>query len=192
MKRLTNYGLLFALFGIVTFGMLLQTSTRTPFRAGISVDTLESRTQSLYPIINDSLGIVGRIMKYNNIATEGYGVPAIIDTVSVLNSSDSIAATAISNSTPNAFYRIGVYLECTGADAGTDSVYAKITWYDVSGNPLSDSTGYLALTGEDTYLYKQFFVYHSGGGSNNIYYSTVHSEESADEYALKLYVERMN
>jgi len=183
---------LFVALGLIvlTGATMFQESVRTPFRKGLSTDTLQSYTSSLHPVVNDSLDIVGRIMKYNNIATEGYGVPAVVDYYKTGGADASITETNLSNALAAGAYRVSVYLECDAVDSGNDSVYAKIGW-NTSGGMKYDSTAWVALSAAGVYGHKVIPVYHTAGDTMT-FQTVMDADQDADTYIVLIVTERLN
>lgn len=190
MKTKLIFGAVYALaLGFLVF----QTSTRTPFRAGLSTDTLESYTQSLYPIVNDSLGLVGRVMKYNDVATEGYGLPAIIDRYGTSTQIDSSGLVDISGSTASGLYRVNAWIACTGIDGGNSTLKVKVFWRAANATTvLEDSTSVVTMSAAGQHTYKQFFVSHTGGDSVYVQFNVIHDNVSQDQFHSWIVTERLN
>ena len=178
------FGLAVLVFSLLTF----QTATRFTFRTGVATDTRESRTASLHPTINDSLDIVGRVTKYNNIATEGYGVPAVVDVYFSTAESAALTQSNISSAVDSGAYRVGLSLSCSGIAAGTDSVYAKIGW-NTEGGMKYDSTAWLKLSAAGVYTHKTIVVYHTSG--DTMTFQTVFAGSAGDLYDIMCVTERL-
>jgi len=134
------------------------------------------------------LTLNGKITTYNSVATEGYGVSAIVDYVELTNQGADVSAN-FSNAGTAGFYRLSYYLECTTADATAGTVKSTITWTDDVGGTMRSSTA-LSLTSLDRILGAQFPIQLASG---NIAYSTSHTGiYGTAKYALYYILERLN
>ena len=139
-----------------------------------------------------SIFIKEKVTTYNNIATEGYGVPAIVDLTSATGQTASIAATALSNTTATGIYRVSVYLEAESPQASGSTVFATIHWEGDSGENITENTATITLTtDDDENTHKTFFINHTGAGAVSIQYSTTYSGAD-DSYLIKVVAERLN
>ena len=143
-------------------------------------------------IFEQTVEILGKITTYNNIVTEGNGVPAILDYVSADNQTASIGATNISSSTATGEYRVSFYLEeYTDAAVGS-TVYATLHWEGVGGENRTESTVTINLgAGANGMTHKTFVVRHLGAGSVSLQYSTTYAG-STDAYMIRVITERLN
>jgi len=134
------------------------------------------------------LTLNGKITTYNSVATEGYGVSAIVAYVGLTNQGADVSAN-FSNAGTAGFYRLSYYLECTTADATAGTVKSTITWTDDVGGTMRSSTA-LSLTSLDRILGAQFPIQLASG---NIAYSTSHTGiYGTAKYALYYILERLN
>ena len=79
-----------------------------------------------------NLQILGKVTNYNSVATEGYGVPAIIDYDARTGQSANIAAVTPSNGGPAGVYRVTFYMSTTTAGNAV-TVTPQINYTDEGG-----------------------------------------------------------
>ncbi len=136
-------------------------------------------------LISDS----GIITKYNNVLTEGYGVPAIVDTVNLSEQTSDISATNFTNATvTGGLYRVNYYI-LTSVAGGTASTLAlRIKWSD----------GFVARTAivaslnlQNDQDYAQGVVFASLGTGAVQYETAASGIYDGAEYTLYLVCERM-
>lgn len=140
----------------------------------------------------DILG--GKIKEYNDIATEGYGVPAIVDDVSLTARTTNITTTAFTNAGTAGQYRVSYYVfTSTAGYANAGNISINLLWNDgttarVYTAPvnvtLNSTTSVLSYYNADMYLRL---------GSGSISYNvTVFGNRSASQYAFYATAERLN
>lgn len=129
----------------------------------------------------------GIVTKYNDIATEGYGHPAIVDDVALLAQSASIGSTNFTNAGVAGLYRLNYYLECTTLNAGATTITLDINFTDDAGAANVYSVD-LALTA----LGRTSGVVCIRLASGNIAYTTTLVDASGlARYALQMSLERL-
>jgi hypothetical protein len=75
----------------------------------------------------------GKTTTYNNIATEGYGIPAIVDNVSLTAQSASINSTNFTNAGTAGDYQLNYYLETTTLLITAGTVMLTVAFTDDAG-----------------------------------------------------------
>lgn len=129
----------------------------------------------------------GLVTTYNNVATEGYGLPAIVDLVALTAQGANIATTNCSGADVAGVYRVSAYLQDTTADAAAGTVTLTFTWTDDVGSTTSALTQALITTGRQSSV---FFVRLASG---NLTYATTHTGIFGSSlYAVHFTVERLN
>ncbi len=135
-----------------------------------------------------SWDFVGKIHTYNNIATEDYGVPAIVDGVALTAQSASIGTTNFTNAGTAGLYRVNYYLEATTLNAGATSVLATFGYTDDAG-----ATTTVSATLVLTALGRTSGIFYVRLASGNLTYATTLVDVSGlARYALYASVERLN
>ena len=122
-----------------------------------------------------------KIKTYNNIATEDYGVPAIVDGVALTNQNASIGATNFTNAGTAGLYEVDWYLECTTADPAAGVVTATIGWTDDTATGASAGSAALTLTNKGRNWTRCYCQLASG---NITYSTTVGGAAGNSKYAL--------
>lgn len=137
----------------VNYDMRLESSTqtRTAFilTASFSTTTDASRTSTVLFRTADAgtfataltlvgkaatfagnVGLTAKVTTYNNVATEGYGVGAIVDDVALTNQSADIGSTNFTNAGTAGTYMVTWYIYTTTADATAGTAILTITYND--------------------------------------------------------------
>lgn len=160
---------------------------------GTTGQILKGNTGAI-PSWSDDLILVGKTTTYNNVATAGYGTPAIVDYVALTGQTADIGSTNFTNAGTAGLYRINYYLECTTSDATAGNVSLTISFSDDAGGATIVSAN-LPLTTTATRIQssltnaKQLAQLNSG----SISYSTAHTGiYGSAVYALYISVERLN
>ena len=129
-----------------------------------------------------------KIFLYNNVATEGYGVPAIVDHVALTGQLASIGTTNFTNAGTAGLYRVNYYLEATTLNAGATSVLATFGYTDDAGATTTTSaTLILTALGRTSGI---FYVQLASG--NLTYATTLVDVSGLARYALYMTCERVN
>jgi len=135
-----------------------------------------------------NIDAIGKITTYNNVATEGYGVPAIVDHVALTGQSASIGTTNFTNAGTAGLYRVNYYLEATTLNAGATSVLATFGWTDDAG-----ATTTVSATLVLTALGRTSGIFYVQLASGNLTYATTLVDVSGlARYALYMTCERVN
>lgn len=135
-----------------------------------------------------NLAQVGLFTTYNNIALEGYGLPAIHDSETRTAQGADIADTNFANAGVAGLYRVSYYLVCSTADATAGPVTLNIKFNDgTAARTLSSAAVILtATTG-----FAQGVIF-ARLGSGNITYGTTHTGAyNAGRYGLYMICERL-
>lgn len=133
------------------------------------------------------------ISKYNNIATEGYGIPAILKSIDTTALAADVSATSLSNTATAGKYRVGYYLETSSSDITAGTVTLNLDWSNAGKTYASPSTLLLTGTGVANYIQGEVFVRHSAASSSSIRYSTTHTGIfGTAQYELRLSCERIS
>lgn len=141
--------------------------------------------QSLYANVG-SFNLLGKIAKYNNIATEGYGVASIVDDVALTNQSADIGSTNFTNAGAAGMYRLNYVLEDTTADLTAGTITLTVSWTDGAG--ATTATANQILTG----LGRASGVLYLELASGNVSYATSHTGIfGTSKYALHMSLERL-
>ncbi len=128
------------------------------------------------------------IVTYNNVATEGYGVPAIVDDVALADQGADIGSTNFANAGTVGTYQINVYFYTSVQAAGTGTVTLTIAWNDGTAARTNTFTTSLTTTGSF-----KTGVLHVRLGSGSVSYSTSNSGSySTAKYSLYMTVERLS
>lgn len=129
-----------------------------------------------------------KITGFNNVAAEGYGVPAIVDHVELTAQAASIGTTNFTNAGVAGLYRVNYYLEATTLNAGATSVLATFGWTDDAG-----ATTTVSATLVLTALGRTSGVFYAQLASGNLTYATTLVDVSGlARYALYITCERLN
>ncbi|CAG0948027.1 hypothetical protein ANRL1_04840 [Anaerolineae bacterium] len=132
--------------------------------------------------IGSDVHLTTKILTYNNVATEGYGVPAIVDDVALTGQHADIASTNFTNGGTAGTYDVYIYLLTTVAEAGTGIVTLTISWNDgVAARGYGDSQ--IALTSTSV-PYKHNFPVYLGSGSISYAVAIAGSYGTTARYAL--------
>ncbi|MCK9370612.1 hypothetical protein M0R04_11940 [Candidatus Dojkabacteria bacterium] len=135
-----------------------------------------------------SIEAVGTITKYNNIATEDYGVPAIVDGVHLTAQVADIGATNITNAGTAGNYRVSYYLQDTSADITAGTITLTFAFTDDAGATTVASTP-LALTA----LGRTSGVFYIRLASGNLTYAITHTGLfGTSNYRLDINTERVD
>ena len=129
---------------------------------------------------------------YNNVATAGYGVPAIVDYQGLTAQVADIADTNFTNAGTAGTYRVSYYLDDTTAAATAGMVTLNIKFNDgTTARTISSSAVVLTSTTAATSFTQGTIVIRLGSG--NITYGTTHTGIfSTAAYAVYLTAERLN
>jgi hypothetical protein len=139
-------------------------------------------------IVGANLTVTGKTVNYNNVATEGYGTPAIVDDVALTTQSASIATTNFTNAGTAGTYRVNYYLEATTLNAGATSVLATFGYTDDAG-----ATTTVSATLVLTALGRTSGVFYVRLASGNLTYATTLVDVTGlARYALYASVERLS
>lgn len=134
-----------------------------------------------------SIGAYSVFKLYNNIATEDYGVPAIVDGVALTAQGASIGSTNFTGGDVAGLYRCNYYLECTTLNAGDVSIQLTVGWTDDAGATTTSSAA-LILTA----LGRTSGIFYIQLASGNITYLTTFTGAAARaKYALYMDLERL-
>lgn len=135
--------------------------------------------------VNVDMG--GLFTKYNNIATEGYGVPAIVDHVALTGQTADIGATNFTNAQTAGLYRINYILQDTTADVTAGTLTLTISWTDDAGATTATASQVLTAAGRTSgVIYVQL-------ASGNLTYATTHTGIFGSAvYGLYMTAERVN
>lgn len=76
-----------------------------------------------------TIGLVSKIATYDNVATEGYGVPAIVDDVAAAYNVD-VTATNFTNAGTAGDYEVSIYLVPSMPDVTAGTVTLTLLWND--------------------------------------------------------------
>lgn len=131
-----------------------------------------------------------KVTTYNNIATEGYGVPAIVDQVSLTGQTADITATNCTNAGTAGHYRVSYYLQATTVDATAGAVFLLFNF--------TDDVGATSVTSAAIYLdgvnpRRQSGVIYIRLASGNLTYSTSHTGIfGTADFRVDFTVERLN
>jgi hypothetical protein len=136
----------------------------------------------------DDLFLDKKIVGYNNVATEGYGVPAIVDHVALTAQGASIGTTNFTNAGTAGLYRVNYVLEATTLNAGATTVMATFGWTDDAGATTTTSAA-LVLTA----LGRTSGIFYVQLASGNLTYATTYIDVTGlSRYAIYCTVERLN
>ena len=111
-------------FGTAPSGDFTWYSGRYPGAAGTLRMTLSQA---------GALSLFGKVASYNNVATEGYGVPAIVDDIALVNQVADIGATNFTNAATAGTYTLDYYLQTKAIDITAGVVTVTIGWTDNLG-----------------------------------------------------------
>ena len=128
-----------------------------------------------------------KITTYNNVATEGYGVPAIVDKVGAIGLTTATTTTNFTNAGTAGDYRISYYSVITTTEA-SDSITWTMKWNDgTAAQSIASSALSTATNG-----YVQGVVYcHLGSGSVS-YESAYSGSRSTAVWSFYATCERLN
>ncbi len=143
-------------------------------------------TTALRFLVNTEL--TGKITKYNNVATEGYGVPAIVDNVDLLTQSSAIGTTAFTNGNVAGSYRINYYFGTSVEDASSGNLNLLITWND--GIKARTITRNISLADTDELARDTEPIYLSSGSIE--YAVQLIGDFNTARFDLHLQLERLN
>ncbi len=132
---------------------------------------------------------VGKLVKYNNVSTAGYGVPAIVDRQGLTAQAADIADTNFTNAGTVGEYRISYYILDTTSDITAGAVTLNIKFNDGTAARTISSAA-VVLTA--TTAFAQSIIY-ARLGSGNVTYGTTHTGIfGTAQYAVYLICERVN
>lgn len=127
----------------------------------------------------------GKVTEYNNIATEDYGLAAIVDGVHLSGQTADITTTNFTNAGAAGNYEVDYYLQDTAADLTAGMLTLTIAWTDDAGATTATATQALTAVGR---TYGKFPVRMASG---NITYSVTHTGIfGTSQYRLDLTVKR--
>lgn len=156
------------------------------FYAG-GVNTLKLNATTAAITGNETLN--GKITNYNGVATEGYGVPAIVDKVESAITADAIGSTNFTNAGTAGEYRISYYLATRTAPASGGNAQLTIAWTDNALAHTYVSTQIILANEEYTtgVIYVRL-------GSGSVSYSTTYDGgyNNLGRYDLYIACERVN
>jgi len=135
------------------------------------------------------LRLLGKVTYYNGIDTEGYGVPAIVDDVSLTAQSAVVAPVNFTNGQVAGTYRVDYTFLCTTLDGTAGSLQVDFAWTDGAGAATATS-GALSLTALGR-VTGSFHV-QSTGAAFTYGTSVVAGAINASEYALYITCERIS
>jgi hypothetical protein len=131
----------------------------------------------------------GKITTYNNVATEGYGVPAIVNYVSLTGQNANIGSTNFTNANVAGLYRLSYYLVGETGDITVTPVNLNVSWNDGTGGH-SITAFSLVLTGTGGFGENEALIYL---GSGSISWSTTHSGTyGTATYGIHMTLEKLN
>jgi hypothetical protein len=99
----------------------------------LSADYIKPYTAGGTINVSGAVAMDNKITTYNNVATEGYGVPAIVDDVALTAQSASIGSTNFTNAGTAGNYRLNYYLEATTLNVGATSILLTVSFTDDAG-----------------------------------------------------------
>jgi hypothetical protein len=127
-----------------------------------------------------------KITTYNNVATEGYGVPAIVDDVALAGQTADITTTNFTNGGTTGIYRCNYNLQDTAADLTAGALTLTISWTDGAGATTKTDTQVLTSLGRTSGV---FYIQLASG---NITYAVAHTGiYGTATYALYMSLERL-
>ncbi len=174
------------------FGVLFQLDQLGDFAVWTAPSGVAGNAPSLtnrFRVANGgAITIHDKIATYNNVSTEGYGVPAIVDDVSIANRGSDVGSTNFTNAGTAGQYKINFYLQTDVIDVAAGAVTLTIAWTDDTVVRSVASTAVsMAASG-----YTQGSIY-ARLGSGSVSYSTSHTGNYATgTYCLYITVERLN
>lgn len=142
-----------------------------------------------------------KIASYNNIATEGYGVPAIVDVVQLTGQQAAIGSTNLTNTDVAGIYRVTFYLRTVDPEAGAPTVTLHFAWNDGVGGAGAQTaplglvgSSVRNMTGDGTNANERQPLIIVSGGSVSISYYTVLGMGTIINSSYNLYIvaERLN
>jgi hypothetical protein len=145
-------------------GLVIGTVPNAPLVLGTN------NTERMRILGTGGVSITNKIGAYNNVATEGYGVPAIVDDVAITARGSDIGSTNFTNAGTAGTYRINYYVQTLTTNAGSGAVTLTIAWTDDT-TARTQSSASVGLTAPN-YATGVIFV-RLGGGS--VAYSTTHT-----------------
>lgn len=139
-----------------------------------------------YLSITGDISTSGKVVTYNNIATEGYGVPAIVDDVALTAQGADITTTNFTNGGVAGTYRCNYNLQDTAADLTAGALTLTISWTDGAGATTKTDTQVLTSLGRTSGI---FYIQLASG---NITYAVAHTGIfGGATYALYISLERL-
>jgi hypothetical protein len=135
----------------------------------------------------DLNGVNSKILKYANVATEGYGVPAIVDDVAITARTTAVGSTNFTNAAVAGRYRISYYLADTTADITAGTIQLTVASTDGAGATTVASTALpLTAVGRTSGV---FYVQLSSGAIS--YSTTLVGVIGTSQYSLHMTCERV-
>lgn len=189
----------YANFSVASTGALTiapTTTTTTNITGALNVSTTLGVTGDVAINTNKfnvtassgNIDTAGKVTTYNNIATEGYGVPAIVDHVSLTAQTADITATNCTNAGTAGHYRVSYYLQDTTSDVTAGAVTLTFGFTDDAGATTVSSAA-LPLTAAG----RTSGIFYVRLASGNLTYSTTHTGLfGTSQYRVDFTVERVN
>ena len=158
--------------------------------ADVSFQVCSSSVVSTFPFqAKGAVTMWDKVTTYNKIATEGYGVPAIVDSVNLTGQSAAVGSTSLTNTAVNGSYRISYYLVAESIETGTETVTVTLVWNDGAGPRNVTSSSIIMAAGG----YKQDTILTLVGNATAMtYFTTVVDALETATYGLYITVERLN
>ena len=146
-------------------------------------------------IVEGDIGVFGKILSYNSVSTQGYGVPAIVDDVALTGQVANIASTNFTNAGVAGTYRLGYYLVCTTSAVGAGTIALTVTYNDGTAARTLTGVGVLMTATNKTTKWTNADI--DGSlirlGAGSIAYSvSVTGIYSTAQYALYATLERLS
>jgi len=129
----------------------------------------------------------GKVVTYNNLPTEGYGVPAIVDVVH-LAATTNIAKTAMSNTGYDGLYRVSYYFETTTPKEEATTATLIIYHNDDVNYDFEDIITIDLTVNGDMKSGTLFFHHKDVGDSISIYYSLTSDNWGVEENEAEIYL----
>jgi hypothetical protein len=140
------------------------------------------------PSWSNNLPLAGKMTIYNGVATEGYGVPALVDDVALTGQTAIINSTNFTNASTAGLYRLNYYLLDTSADITAGTIQLSVAFTDNAGATTVTSSA-LPLTA----LGRTSGIFYIQLASGSVAYSTVLTGIfGTAQYALYMSLERLN
>lgn len=113
----------------------------------------------------------GKFTTYNNIATEGFGLAAVTNVVTLTTQTADIADTNFTNAGVAGMYRIHGYIVCTTGAIGAGTAIINFKWNDGTGARTVSATAVTLVTAGSMQQISQIVRL----GSGNITYGVTHT-----------------